>query len=113
MFTFSSTFRDWGVGAKITFFTFALTSIILAALLTMISYTTASMLEQRAAENTANDLVSVSTTIEIFNRVVASEATSFSHVLAAAFEGKFSIDNAALVDVAGKQVPTLKTGMRR
>jgi methyl-accepting chemotaxis protein-2 (aspartate sensor receptor) len=110
MSPFSSKFRDLGVGAKITFFTFVLTSLILAALLTMISYTTASMLEQRADENTANDLISVSTTVEIFNRVVVSEVLSFSHVLAAAFEGKFSIDNAALVDVAGKMVPTLKNG---
>ena len=110
MLTFSSKFHHWSVGAKITFFTFALTSIILAALLTMISYTTSSLLEQRADTDTAHDLASVSTTVEVFNRVVTSEATSFARVLAGAFEGQFSIDPQNLVDVAGKLVPTLKNG---
>jgi len=110
MLTFSSKFHHWSVGAKITFFTFALTSIILAALLTMISYTTSSLLERRANENTTNELLRLSTTIEIFNRVVTSEATSFARVLGGAFEGKFSIDTQALRDVAGKSVPTLTIG---
>jgi methyl-accepting chemotaxis protein len=110
MFKFSSMFHSWGVGAKITFFTFALTGIILAALLTMISYTTASLLERNSDQNTADDLAKVRTTIEIFNRVVTSESTSFARVLAGTFEGKFSIDREALVDVAGKSVPTLKNG---
>jgi methyl-accepting chemotaxis protein-2 (aspartate sensor receptor) len=87
-----------------------LTSIILAALLTMISFTTSSLLERRANENTANELLRVSTTIEIFNRVVTSEATSFARVLAGAFEGKFSIDHQNLIDVAGKPAPTLTIG---
>ncbi len=110
MFKFSSIFHHWGVGAKITFFTFALTAIILAGLLTMISYTTGSLLEQRTETKMVDDMSKVKTTIEIFNRVVASEATSFAHVLAGTFEGKFSIDQQALVDVAGKMVPTLKNG---
>ena len=108
MFTFSGKFQNWGVGAKITFFTFILTGIILAALLTMITYTTASLLEERADRNTGNELLRAKTLVEVFNRVVVSEALSFSNVLAASFEGKFSIDNQNLIDVAGKPVPTLK-----
>ncbi len=110
MLKLSSIFYHWRVGAKITFFTFILTGIILAALLTTISYTTSSMLEQRAEENTADDLIKVKTTVEIFNRVVTSEATSFARVLAGTFEGKFSLDPQVLIDVAGKPVPTLKNG---
>jgi methyl-accepting chemotaxis protein len=110
MFTFSNKFQLWNVGAKITFFTFVLTSMIVAALLTMIAFTTASLLEERADQNTDNELLRVSTTVEVFNRVVVSTADSFAKVLAAAFEGKFSIDNQNLIDVAGKPVPTLKIG---
>jgi methyl-accepting chemotaxis protein-2 (aspartate sensor receptor) len=107
---FAKNFRNWGVGTKITFFTFGLTSAILAALIVMISYTTSSLLEERASGSVAGELLGVTNTVEVFNTAVTTEVTSFAHILAAAFDGKFSIDTRNMLDVAGKPTPTLKNG---
>ena len=46
----------WGVGTKITAFTFGLVGLILGGLIWMISSTTSNMLETRAQESVAHDL---------------------------------------------------------
>jgi methyl-accepting chemotaxis protein-2 (aspartate sensor receptor) len=46
--------RNWGVGTKITVFTFGLISVILALLLTLINMSTSAMLKERAKANVAN-----------------------------------------------------------
>jgi methyl-accepting chemotaxis protein len=109
---FSSTMRPatWGVGTKITAFTFALVGAILGVLIWMISHTTASMLEQRNAESVQHDLAGVRSMVEMFHLAVASEANTFSRLLAADYPGAFALDTTAMVDVAGKSVPTLTNG---
>ena len=54
---FSSTMRPstWGVGTKITAFTFALVGAILGVLIWMISHTTSGMLQQRNADSVQHD----------------------------------------------------------
>jgi methyl-accepting chemotaxis protein len=108
----SSTMRPatWGVGTKITAFTFALVGAILGVLIWMISHTTASMLEQRNAESVQHDLAGVRSMVEMFHLAVASEANTFSRLLAADYPGAFALDTTAMVDVAGKSVPTLTNG---
>jgi methyl-accepting chemotaxis protein-2 (aspartate sensor receptor) len=102
--------RDWGVGSKITGFTFALVSVILAVLITMISYTTSTLLEEQAISGIGDELRGVNNTVEIFNTAVMGEATSFARIFAGDFEGGFALDTAQMMDVAGKNVPTLKNG---
>jgi methyl-accepting chemotaxis protein len=100
----------WSVGSKITAFTFALVSLILAALVTTTAWTTSSLLRDRAVVNVQAELRSVLATIEMFDKAVSSEAVSFGKIFAAALPGEFSVDTANTVEVGGKQVPTLKNG---
>ncbi|MFC5547266.1 Cache 3/Cache 2 fusion domain-containing protein [Massilia aerilata] len=100
----------WSVGSKITAFTFTLVGLILAVLVTTISWTTSNLLHERAVVNVKAELGSVMATVEMFDKAVSSEAVSFAKVFAAALPGEFSVDTANTVDVAGKQVPVLKNG---
>ena len=100
--------RHWGVGTKITVFTFALISVILAILLTLINMSTSSMLKERAKSNVANSLNGISNTVEVFNNAMTNEASSFARLFAAGFgAGKFALDPATKVEIAGKPTPTL------
>ena len=74
--------RNWGVGTKITIFTFALISVILAILLTLINLSTSAMLKERAKSNVANSLNGISNTVEVFNNAMTNEASSFARLFA-------------------------------
>ena len=97
----------WGVGTKITAFTFALVGLILTGLIGMISESTATLLAERSQASVRNELRGVQNMVEMFHLAVSSEADTFSHLLASEFEGKFALDTATMTDVKGKSVPTL------
>jgi methyl-accepting chemotaxis protein-2 (aspartate sensor receptor) len=98
---------SWSVGSKITVFTFALVSLILAALVTVSSWTTSNLLRERAVLSIQSELRSVIATVEMFDKAVSSEAIGFGKIFAANMKGEFSLDTEHTVEVAGKQVPTL------
>ncbi|SHN39983.1 methyl-accepting chemotaxis protein-2, aspartate sensor receptor [Duganella sacchari] len=101
--------RNWGVGTKITVFTFGLISVILALLLTLINMSTSAMLKERAKANVANTLGGISNTVEMFNTAMSNDASSFARLFAAGFgDGGFSLDTATTVDIGGKPTPSLK-----
>ncbi|RFP13848.1 methyl-accepting chemotaxis protein [Duganella sp. BJB475] len=101
--------RDWGVGTKITVFTFGLIAVILAMLLSLINMSTSAMLTERAKANVANTLGGISNTIDVFNTAMTNEASSFARLFAAGFgDGKFTLDSATTVDIGGKATPSLK-----
>ncbi|MBC7858674.1 MAG: Cache 3/Cache 2 fusion domain-containing protein [Burkholderiaceae bacterium] len=95
--------RNWGVGGKITGFTFGLISVILSALIMLISYTTSSLLEERASAGVGAELRGVSNMVEVFNGALNNEADSFARILAASFEAKFSLEGDTLKN-GGKTV---------
>ena len=100
--------RHWGVGTKITVFTFALIAVILAILLSLINMSTSAMLKERAKSNVANSLNGISNTVEVFNNAMTNEASSFARLFAAGFgDGKFTLDPATKVDIGGKATPSL------
>ena len=99
----------WSVGSKITAFTFALVGLILAALVFTISLTTSSLLESRAGASAASELRGVLNMVTMFDKAASSEAATLSHILAADYEGAFSVD-ADTVDIDGKPVPVLNNG---
>jgi methyl-accepting chemotaxis protein-2 (aspartate sensor receptor) len=103
--------RNWGVGTKITVFTFGLISLILAILLTLINMSTSAMLKERAQANVANTLGGISNTVEVFNTAMTNEASSFARLFASGFGGgEFTLDPATTVEIAGKPTPSLKHG---
>ncbi|MCM2564243.1 MULTISPECIES: methyl-accepting chemotaxis protein [Janthinobacterium] len=110
--TISFSPRHWSVGGKITVFTFALVSLILASLTTLISIRTSNALEQRAEAAVTSELNSVMTTTEVFHTAMVNEAASFARLFAAEFPGPFSVDTGAMVAVAGKATPALANGNR-
>ncbi|MYN30266.1 methyl-accepting chemotaxis protein [Duganella levis] len=103
--------RNWGVGTKITVFTFALISVILALLLTLINMSTSAMLKERAKANVAYNLSGISNTVEVFNTAMMNEASSFARLFASDFnDGPFTLDPSTTVEIAGKPTPSLKHG---
>jgi len=100
----------WTVGSKITAFSFALVSAILAGLVFTISWTTSSLLHGRAIASVNTELQSVIGAVEVFNGAMRSQAISFGRIFGTAFDGEFAIDPAAMVAVGDKQVPTLTIG---
>lgn len=103
--------RDWGVGTKITVFTFALMTVIMAVMLVLINHSTSTMLTERAKSNVANSLHGISNTVEVFNNAMTNEASSFARLFASEFDdGKFSLDTANTVEIAGKPTPSLFHG---
>ncbi len=101
--------RNWGVGTKITVFTFGLLSVIMAILLVLINMSTSAMLKERARANVAYNLSGISNTVEVFNSAMMNEASAFARLFAAEFKGgQFSLDPATTVDIGGKPTPTLK-----
>ncbi|PIF12743.1 methyl-accepting chemotaxis protein [Janthinobacterium sp. 13] len=108
--TISFSPRHWSVGGKITVFTFALVSLILASLTTLISIRTSNALEQRAEAAVTSELNSVMTTTEVFHTAMVNEAASFARLFAAEFPGPFTVDAGAMVAVAGKATPALANG---
>jgi len=109
MQTFTMNPRNWGVGTKISVFTFGLIAVILAMLLSLINMSTSAMLTERAKANVANTLGGIANTVEVFNTAMTNEASSFARLFAAGFgDGKFTLDTAATVDIGGKPTPTLK-----
>ena len=110
MHTTHHTPRHWGVGAKITAFTLALIGAILAVLILLINMSTSAMLEERAEANVSSALGGVANTLDTFNHAMMNDAASFARLFAAEFDGPFTLDAAATVDVAGKAAPTLKSG---
>ncbi|TWI67643.1 methyl-accepting chemotaxis protein-2 (aspartate sensor receptor) [Pseudoduganella lurida] len=103
---------NWNVGTRITVLSFALLSAILAALILWISTSTGRMLEERSMEGVQQELTGVKNMVELFNTAVTSEANSFAKIFNAEFEGGFTLDPAAPVDVGGKSTPALLIGGR-
>ena len=98
---------QWTVGSKITAFTFALVSAILAGLVFTITWTTSSMLHARAIANVQSELQSVYNAVEMFDKVMKSQALGYGRIFATNFVGEFTRDESKMVTVGDKQVPTL------
>jgi len=105
----SFSLRHWTVGSKITAFSFGLLSVILAALVFTISWTTSSMLHARAVQSVQTELNSVVNAVELFNQAMTGQATSFGRIFATNFDGEFALDEGAMVTVGDKSVPTLNS----
>jgi methyl-accepting chemotaxis protein-2 (aspartate sensor receptor) len=98
---------QWTVGSKITAFSFALVSAILAGLVFTITWTTSSMLHARAIANVQSELQSVYNAVEMFDKVMKSQAIGYGRIFAANFAGEFTRDESKMATVGDKQVPTL------
>jgi len=103
---------SWSVGTRISAVTFALAGVIIAALIATITFSTSSMLKQRAEDSVNNELHGVASTVELFNKTVSSQAVSFGKIFRSTVPGDFALDSAATVDVGGRQVPTLSVAGR-
>jgi methyl-accepting chemotaxis protein-2 (aspartate sensor receptor) len=100
----------WSVGTKITAFTFALVSIILAGLVIIMSWTTSSMLHDRILASTASELRSVVNAVELFDKAMSSQAASYGRIFAGHFASGFELDEGNPIQVGEHRVPALKNG---
>ena len=102
--------RHWGVGAKITAFTFGLVSAIIGILILMISNATTSLLEENSTHAVGQELKGVVDMMDTYNSALKAQASGYAGMLAASFDGKFTLDESAVTPVGGKPAPTLKHG---
>jgi len=102
--------RQWGVGAKITAFTFGLVSAIIGILILMISNATTSLLEQNSTHAVGQELQGVVDMMDTYNSALKTQAGGYAGLLAASFDGKFTLDESTVTPVDGKPAPTLKHG---
>ena len=100
----------WGVGAKITAFTFALVGLLLGGLIWMISQSTASLLAARSQESLQNELNGVRDMVAVFHRTLSTEAATYAGLLASDYPGPFTVDALARTDIGGKAVATIASG---
>ena len=98
---------NWNVGTRISVITFVLAAAIIAALVALITLSTSSVLEVRATDAVANELRSVSNTVEMFDKSVSSSAKSFGRIFHNTLPGAFALDPATPVDIDGRATPTL------
>jgi methyl-accepting chemotaxis protein len=110
MLTFSFDPRNWGVGGKITAFTFGLISVILAALILTISYTTSSLLEERASAAVGAELRGVSNMVEVLNTALSNQAGGLAGILAASFDAGLTLEDQNIA--GGQPAPLLKLGAK-
>jgi methyl-accepting chemotaxis protein-2 (aspartate sensor receptor) len=103
-------FSNWTVGSKITAFTFALVGAILAALIVTLSWTTSSLLHERAVAKMQSELRGVLDTVGLFNKAMSAQAVSYERIFATGFEGDFGLDEAHPVTVGANSVPLLTVG---
>ncbi|MEW7847168.1 Cache 3/Cache 2 fusion domain-containing protein [Massilia aurea] len=98
---------SWNVGTRISAVTFALAGIIIAVLIGTITMSTSSMLEKRAIQSVSSELHGVASTVELFNKTVSSQAVSFGRIFSSSLQGEYALDETTMVDIGGRQVPTL------
>ena len=103
---------NWNVGTRISAVVFALAGLIIAVLIATITMATSSMLQERAVQSVNSELHGVADTVELFNKTVSSQAVSFGRIFHAGLPGEFALDEAAPVDIGGRQVPTLSVSGR-
>jgi methyl-accepting chemotaxis protein len=97
----------WGVGSKLTAFTFALVGLILAGVVLTMSVGSSNMLQQRSVDGMRAELRGLVNAVDLFDKAMNSQAASFERVFAAGFEGDLSLDTTQSIDVAGTPVPAL------
>jgi len=105
-----SKFRALAVGTKLSAIAFVLIILVFGIFVWATEYSTSSMLEQRTNEELTAKTKSVIDMMDIFNADLKREANRSVRIFEGAFPGKFSLDAATKVEVAGKSTPALKSG---
>src|SRR6478672_1038825 len=105
------TFRNWGVGAKLTFVTFLSLAAAFTVFVLLVTQSTSALLEKRAAESVASEARGVANMIDLFNRAELTGVEKFSRVFQTSFPSPFSIDASREVDTGGTKAPVLKHGL--
>lgn len=107
LFSFTS---NWSVGAKLSGMILALTALGFASFISLIGYSISQLVAHNAEEEVRIKTQTVTDMIGIFDNTLRSEIDGFARLFAAQLPDKLQLDNEKMVDVAGKQVPTLKSG---
>jgi hypothetical protein len=110
MKTIARRVNGWGVGGRLSLVTLVLAGLVFGSFTWALSAASSRLLQQREVEHIAIQTRSLVDMIDMFDRNLKAEAGRFAKVLLAGFDGKFTVDNDAMVDVAGKQTPTLRHG---
>jgi len=98
---------NWNVGTRISISAFVLMAAVIAVLVATVTTSTSAMLEERATQSVVNELRSVTTTVELFNKSASSTAQGYGRIFRSGLAGSFALDPAARVDIGGRATPTL------
>ena len=98
---------NWNVGTRISISAFVLMAAVIAVLVATVTTSTSAMLEERATQSVVNELRSVTTPVELFNKSASSTAQGYGRIFRSGLAGSFALDPAARVDIGGRATPTL------
>jgi methyl-accepting chemotaxis protein-2 (aspartate sensor receptor) len=110
MKTIARRINGGSVGGRLSLVTLVLAGLVFGSFTWALSAASSRLLQQREIEHIAIQTRSLVDMIDMFDRNLKAEAGRFAKVLLTGFDGKFTVDNDAMVDVAGKQTPTLRHG---
>ncbi|MBI3230764.1 MAG: Cache 3/Cache 2 fusion domain-containing protein [Burkholderiales bacterium] len=87
-----------------------LTVVGFAAFTLLIGYSISALIAHDAEEEIKIKLQTITDMIGIFDSTLRSEIDGYAHLFVGNFPDKFQLDSEKMLDVAGKQVPSLKHG---
>ncbi len=107
LFSFS---REWSVGAKLSSLIFALTALGFATFTFLIGYSVSQLVAHDAEEEVKVKVQTIADMVSIFDSVLRSEIDGYARLFAANLPEKLQLDTEKMVDVGGKQVPSMRSG---
>jgi methyl-accepting chemotaxis protein-2 (aspartate sensor receptor) len=102
-----SSWRDAGVGVKISIANFVLVGVVIAAFVLAIVTSLTSAEERKAANDVADQVNRMNDLLVLSSKDLSSRAAILAKGLQKVYAGKFELNASALVDIQGKPTPTL------
>lgn len=102
--------RDWNVEAKLSSLIFTLTACIFAAFTFFIGYSISNLVTSQAEEEVRIKTRTVIDMITVFDGNLRTGINAYARLFAANFPDPISLDSSTQVDVAGRNVPSIKHG---
>ncbi len=102
--------RSWSIGAKLSSGIFALVGTVFFTFILVLGYFSSQLAERDAVREVSDQTKSLSRTVEIVDKDLHTQVSTFAKVFRSRFEENFSVDASRTIDVEGKATPVLTNG---
>ena len=102
--------RNWTIGTKLSLGIFAMVGIVFLIFILTISYSNSKLAEKQAIREVSEQTRILSKTVEIVDRDLHTQVTTFARIFKNNLKENFSVDTNRIITVAGKATPALING---